>query len=282
MTAFKQYTVSEGQHLPIIEGSKGGGGCFAAGTLITMADESLKPIEEIQRGDLITSFDKRGNLGPASVSEIYKHENDEFIKIKHWKGELIVTPNHWLLLEDGLFLEAGKFQEKEDQLITYDGKVSPIDEIISVDSAVSYNFTVSNQHTYIANNIRVHNKGGGKGGGGGGGGIEDPNTLFSTDILFVTAGFGEGPVYRINPNGPQDIEIQEGNIDDLINLDGDGLENTNLFKTLSNPGTVTQGALDIFGEEVVVPQNFSSTVKLKKGNVAGIPESKIEFTKYKF
>ena len=124
MTAFKQYTVCEGQHLPIIEGSKGGG-CFAAGTLITMADESLKPIEEIQRGDLITSFDKRGNLGPASVSEIYKHENDEFIKIKHWKGELIVTPNHWLLLEDGLFLEAGKFQEKEDQLITYDGKVSP-------------------------------------------------------------------------------------------------------------------------------------------------------------
>ena len=50
--------------------------------------------------------------------------------------------------------------------------------------------------------------------GGGGGAVEDPNTLFSTDSLFVTTGFGEGPVYRINPNGPQDIEIQDGNIDD--------------------------------------------------------------------
>ena len=56
-----------------------------------------------------------------------------------------------------------------------------------------------------------------------------PLNKFSTDILFLTTGLGEGPVYRINPNGPQDIEVQDGNIDDMINLDGDGSENTNLF-----------------------------------------------------
>ena len=275
MTAFKQYTLYDGENVPHIRGSKG---CFAAGTMITMADASLKPIEEIQKGDLVTTFDKLGNLGPASVFDIFKHENDEFIKIKHWKGELVVTPNHWLLMEDGLFLEAAKFQEKEDQLVTYEGKVSPIDEILPASPGTSYNFSVSQRHTYIANNIRVHNKGGGgKGGGGGGGGaVEDPNTLFSTDSLFVTTGFGEGPVYRINPNGPQDIEIQDGNIDDLINLDGDGLEDTNLFKTISNTGTVTQGALDVFGEEIATPQNFTQPVTLKKGNVGGIPESKVE------
>ena len=44
---------------------------------------------------------------------------------------------------------------------------------------------------------------------------EDPNSLFSTDIVFITSGIGEGPVYRINPNGPQDIEIQDNTIDDL-------------------------------------------------------------------
>ena len=55
--------------------------------------------------------------------------------------------------------------------------------------------------------------GGSKGGkGGGGGASEDPNSLFSTDIVFITAGLGEGPVYRINPNGPQDIEIQEESV----------------------------------------------------------------------
>ena len=42
--------------------------------------------------------------------------------------------------------------------------------------------------------------------------------IFSTDIVFITSGLGEGPVYRINPNGPQDIEIQDNSIDDLIDF----------------------------------------------------------------
>ena len=29
---------------------------------------------------------------------------------------------------------------------------------------------------------------------------------------------GEGPIYRINPNGPQDIEITDSSIDDLITV----------------------------------------------------------------
>jgi hypothetical protein len=274
MTAIKQYTISNGEKVPEIRGSKGG--CFIAGTQISMADGSNKAIEDIEIGNLVLAFDKLGNLGPASVTKIFKHDNDQFIKLIHWKGELTLTPNHWVLIEDGLFLEAGKLTAGEDQLVTKDGKISPIDEIISVPSATSYNFTVSKQHTYIADDIRVHNKGGGKGGGGGGGAVEDPNDKFSTDIMFATIGIGEGPVYRINPNGPQDIEIQDGNIDSLINIDGDGLENTTLFKTLSNNGSVQQGALRIFGEEVATPQNFTAPVKLKKGNVGGIPESKVE------
>ena len=82
----------------------------------------------------------------------------------------------------------------------------------------------------------ITGKGGGKGGGGGGqamGAVEDPNDKFSTDVVFITSGLGEGPVYRINANGPQDIEIQDGNIDDLINLDGDGLENSSLFISIT-------------------------------------------------
>ena len=125
----------------------------------------------------------------------------------------------------------------------------------------------------------ITGKGGGKGGGGGGqamGAVEDPNDKFSTDVVFITSGLGEGPVYRINANGPQDIEIQDGNIDDLINLDGDGLENSSLFKTLSNPGSTNQSPLRVFGQEIATPQNFSTATALKKGNVGGIPESKVE------
>lgn len=72
------------------------------------------------------------------------------------------------------------------------------------------------------NNVKVPVIKGAFGGGGGGGSpSEEPNSLFSTDILFLLTALGEGPLYRINPNGPQDIEISENSINDLLNIDGD-------------------------------------------------------------
>jgi Putative phage tail protein len=111
--------------------------------------------------------------------------------------------------------------------------------------------------------------------GGKGGGVIRPNSLFSTDILYLTNALGEGPIYRINPNGPQDIQIQDSAIDDLINLDSNGLENTDKFLTITSTGTPTQDPLPIFGDEIVTPQIFASQVALKKGNLDGIPSSKV-------
>jgi len=131
------------------------------------------------------------------------------------------------------------------------------------------------------NYLKHHNTlvpliGGSKGGKGGGGGApsEDPNSLFSTDLLFLTTGLGEGPVYRINPNGPEDIEIQDSTIDDLLDFET-GLEDTEKFKTLSSTGTTTQSPLPVFGENIITPQQFVSPVTLKKGNLAGLPASGI-------
>jgi len=119
---------------------------------------------------------------------------------------------------------------------------------------------------------------GAKGGGKGGSGrppSEAAQSLFGTDIIFTTIGLSEGPVYRINSNGPQDIEIADSSIDDLVLLDGDGGEDTSKFKTLSTTGTTTQDRLDVFGENIITPQNFASPVSLKKGNLAGVPSSGI-------
>lgn len=98
---------------------------------------------------------------------------------------------------------------------------------------------------------------------------------FSTDLMFLTVGLGEGPVYRINPNGSQDVQIQDSSIDDLVNLDGDGGPNLEKFYYLASPGNVSQKPLPNFGDEIVSPQTFASPVNLKFGN-AGTPQTKVE------
>jgi hypothetical protein len=105
---------------------------------------------------------------------------------------------------------------------------------------------------------------GSKGKGGGGGRIA-PNSLFSSDIVFLTTAIGEGPVYRINPNGPQDIQIQDSSIDDLINIYTTGEVNTDNFLVASATGTVTQAPLTVFGEAILTPQAFASAVSLRSG-----------------
>lgn len=101
--------------------------------------------------------------------------------------------------------------------------------------------------------------------GGKGGGKISPNSLFSSDFLFLTTAIGEGPVYRINPNGPQDIQIQDSSIDDLLKLDGDGSVDSKNFKTEHTTGTVTQAPIPIFGDAIVTPQGFASAVSLRSG-----------------
>lgn len=110
--------------------------------------------------------------------------------------------------------------------------------------------------------------------GGKGGGSVAPNSLFSSDFLFLTTGIGEGPVYRINPNGPQDVQIQDSSIDDLINLDGDGSVDTDNFLLAYATGTITQDPLPIFGEAVVTPQAFASAVVLRSGPPIGDTSNK--------
>jgi hypothetical protein len=134
---------------------------------------------------------------------------------------------------------------------------------------------INKQYVHHGNSIvpRIVGSKGGKGGGGDP--VEAPNSLFSTDILYVTTGIGEGPIYRVNPNGPQDIQIQDSTIDDLINLDGDGGEDTTKFKSLFNTGTTTQAPLEVFGQAIQTPQTFTSAVRLKFGNLEGIPAGKV-------
>jgi len=269
---FKKYTNVNGKLVPYIAGGKG---CFTAGTVITMAS-GYTNIEDIIVGCEVLAFSPAGELVAKKVTHTFVHNEYEYLRVKHWQGELCVTPNHWVLTDINTFIEIGNLQV-DDALVMLDGSLSPILSIEKVIGPIKvYNLTVEDLHTYIANDVKVHNKGGGKGGGETvAPGVESPNTLFSTDILFVTIALGEGPYYRINPNGPQDIEINEGSIDDLINLYSDGNVNTELFYYDTNNGTLSQSAMGVFGNKVVTPQSLSSPNTLKKGNISGIPRSAV-------
>lgn len=268
--AHKIYLNINDKEVPLIYGGKG---CFVAGTLIK-TDIGYKKIEDIRQNDTVISFDNKGNLNANRVDVVYHHRGkQDIIRFTLWNDQVIeVTPNHWMLTPDNKFMDACMFEEGDCFVDVTGNFISIVKKEYKI-TKNTYNLTVEQDHTYVANDILVHNKGGNKGAAAGG--VESPNSLFSTDILFLTVGLGEGPFYRVNPNGPQDIELNEGGIDDFINLDGDGEENNDLFKTLVNTGTLNQDPLEVFGDEVVVPQSFATPVTLKKGNIAGIPRTRV-------
>ena len=107
------------------------------------------------------------------------------------------------------------------------------------------------------------------------------NSGKSTDILFTQIGLGEGPVYRINPNGPQDIEIDDRYIDDLVDFNTNNTR-PELFGARYSTGPVNPPSMPSFFSERIVSVYLSSPVLLKSGisanpEIPAPPESKVLF-----
>ena len=69
--------------------------CLAAGTLVSMADDSRRSIEEIRPGDMVSSAGGSGTVRPARVLRISERETEEVIRIRTARGrELVSTPEH--------------------------------------------------------------------------------------------------------------------------------------------------------------------------------------------
>lgn len=97
-----------------------------------------------------------------------------------------------------------------------------------------------------------------------GGVVYNPSASKSTDILFTQLALGEGPVYRINPNGPQDIEIENKYIDDLVNFSTNTTK-SDVFIAKYSTGANTVSAMSSFFTESITPVRFASPVVLKSG-----------------
>ncbi len=72
-------------------------GCFAKGTKITMSNGTAKPVETIQKGDIVRTMN-----GTAKVTSIVKGEESRMIVISTAHGNrLILTKDHPVLTENG-------------------------------------------------------------------------------------------------------------------------------------------------------------------------------------
>ena len=146
-------------------------GCFIAGTKISMADGTYKNIEDVQKNNLILSYDenksnyvigkvlrtKKNNISTKIVKILLSNN----IEINMTLSHPILTTIGWKALDcNAAFIEHGivcELLSKNDQIITQNG-------IFSIKNMVEYNYnlpvynlTIDKYHTYIANTCIVHN-----------------------------------------------------------------------------------------------------------------------------
>lgn len=66
--------------------------CFAAGSMVLMADWTQKPIEDLSEGDLVISYRDRGYM-VSQVLKTYQREA-ETVRVVTEAGEVVCTPDH--------------------------------------------------------------------------------------------------------------------------------------------------------------------------------------------
>ncbi|MBU0981808.1 Ig-like domain-containing protein [Patescibacteria group bacterium] len=135
------------------------GGCFGAGTLISMSDGTQKKIEDIKVGDSVLTREAAysGGFVSGRVTKTFEHEVGGYILVN---GKLHVTHEH-VVFANGQWKLAGDL-ELGDQMVSADGDPITVESIEKVrEEAKVYNFEVEKYHTYIADGFYVHNDKGG-------------------------------------------------------------------------------------------------------------------------
>jgi uncharacterized protein YfaS (alpha-2-macroglobulin family) len=134
---------------------EGGGGCFVAGTAITMSNGSTRPIETIKAGDkIMTRSSDNSRSVKAKVLSIHQAESNGYLIIN---DVLRVTPEH-ILRVDGKWRTAGDLQIG-DTLTNESGQPVAVESIAwQLGKFTVYNLEVETYHTFIADGYWVHNQ----------------------------------------------------------------------------------------------------------------------------
>ncbi len=133
-----------------------GGGCFAAGTQILMADGSTQPIEEVAVGDrvLTRTSETDATLVEAAVTDTHVQQADGYLIVNE---QLRITPNHILYI-NGNWQEAATIQIGDIYLDT-DGNERTVTSVAwQRGQSDVYHLTIDTYHTHFADGVWVHNQ----------------------------------------------------------------------------------------------------------------------------
>ncbi len=136
-----------------------GGGCFVEGTKVLMGDKTTKNIEDVDVGDVISTFaqDGSGELITARVLKTHSATVNGYLTINN---ALNVTDNH-IVWVNNTWKRAGDIRIG-DKMRNKDGNEIVVEDIHwNSGKKRVYNLIVEDAHTYIAQGYFVHN---GKGG----------------------------------------------------------------------------------------------------------------------
>jgi hypothetical protein len=129
--------------------------CLPAGTPITLADGTTKPVEKIQVGDRVLSYDQLA-AGMTSAEVVAVHAPYAAAHYFVVNEKVSMTENHPVLV-GGEWVAAGQLKVG-DMLTRAGGDQESIFSIRRVDEAVTvFNFQVS-LGTYVAGGFIMHNK----------------------------------------------------------------------------------------------------------------------------
>ena len=155
--------------IPEINWTGGGGGsCFVKDTLISTPNGQI-PIQTLKAGDEIYSFDAHNDdISVDTISKLISHTPEEDIyglyKITTKTNKVTTTGNHPFIKlnpeyngDDADWISA-RLLEVGDKIYDENGITQIITSIEKLDyKENTYNFTVKNNHTYVAGGFRVHN-----------------------------------------------------------------------------------------------------------------------------
>jgi predicted lipid-binding transport protein (Tim44 family) len=163
--------------------ARGGGGCVIEGTIVLTPDGPTA-IESLHEGDLVWGVDS-GVLQPARVAAVTKLQVEAYLEIAAGETNLLITPEHPVMVGPGEFRNAGLIQPGDRVIVDRGSELQaqPVRSVRRVHSdRPAYNLLVSPGGTFLPAGIAVHNKG-----------------CFLPDNLILLADGREVPISTIQP-----------------------------------------------------------------------------------